>query len=131
MEIAVCKQCKKMFNKISNSTICSACQEKLETVFQQVKDYLWENKGASLSEISEKFDVSPKQIEKWLRDGRLQLAEDSVINFTCVNCGEKITTGKYCVLCARKVERELSPVTNNAVKPQKVHDKDRMRFLNS
>ena len=74
-----CRKCGKLFNYVSGPPICMACRDDLEAKFQEVKAYIQDHVQASIPEVSEACDVSKNQIQQWLKDERLQLAEGSGI----------------------------------------------------
>ena len=109
-EVRACKICGRIFNYIYGDEVCPACKETQEDLFHRIKDYLWDNRGATEAEVAEIFDVSHKQLLMWLREGRLELCENSVIKLECEKCGAPILTGRLCKDCLAKqkeVVREL------------------------
>lgn len=134
MEVKVCRNCKKMFQYIAGPALCPKCRQLEEDYFQQVKEYLREHPGDSLYEVSKQTEVSAALIEKFLREGRLQVSADSPIELTCERCGSKIITGRYCNKCKTTISNELNEVKQSIIKPiEKTTDdaKERMRFLKS
>jgi flagellar operon protein (TIGR03826 family) len=135
MDVRNCKECKRLFNYIGGPQLCDACKDKLEDKFQEVKEYLWENPKATVAEISEAKEVSTNQLRQWIREERLQLADDSPIAITCENCGKKIITGRYCQECKNKMARGLTEEFGLGKKapdpePSKRQDSsNKMRFL--
>ena len=132
MEVKICSGCKKMFQYISGPTLCPRCRKLEEEYFQKVKNYLRENPGANMYEINEATEVSMTLIEKFLKQGRLQVTADSPICLTCERCGKRITTGRYCTTCKKEVTDEIETVKRNlrATLVEKDDEKARMRFLN-
>ena len=43
MEVTNCRSCGRLFNVLSNETICPNCQKKLDDKFKEVKEFLDEN----------------------------------------------------------------------------------------
>ncbi|SDB06255.1 flagellar protein [Eubacterium oxidoreducens] len=132
MEVKNCKECGRLFNWMNGPKICPACVKKVEDKFQEVKEYVRNNKGASLEQISEDNDVAIKQIKQWVREERLVFAEDSMVGIDCELCGKMIRTGKYCNECKDKVQNNLATGIKQKpkVEPKKpVKDNPRMRFL--
>lgn len=135
MDVRNCKECKRLFNYIGGPQLCDACKDKLEDKFQEVKEYLWENPKATVAEISEAKEVSTNQLRQWIREERLQLADDSPIAITCENCGTKIITGRYCQECKNKMARGLTKefgLEKKAPEPEPAKKQDssnKMRFL--
>ena len=60
----------------------------------EIKEYIRDNKVASISEISDKFEVSTKQIEQWVREERLCFTDDSPIGLQCECCGAAPRAGR-------------------------------------
>ena len=54
----------RFFNHIGGAPICPACREKEEEDFQRVKKYLYENPGASLTQVSTELEISVEMIKK-------------------------------------------------------------------
>ena len=70
MDVRNCRQCGKLYNYIGGSyrNLCPSCIKQLEDKFVEIKEYIRDNKVASISEISDKFEVSTKQIEQWVKN---------------------------------------------------------------
>ncbi len=132
MDVRPCKNCKRLFNYLSGPAICTACREKLEEKFQQVKDYIRENPTASLQNVSESNEVSVKQLKTWVREERLTFSDDSPVGIECMNCGAMIKCGKYCENCKGKMINTLNK-SIEVEKPEppepRKSDGNRMRFL--
>jgi len=128
-----------MYSYITGIPICDQCKQKDEDDFQKVKKYIYENRGASMKEISDDCEVSVEKITRFLRDGRLEIKEGSNIILECENCGQPIKSGKYCPECSKKLERELTRAGNTAANntSRENDDKDSkpkgggMRYLKS
>lgn len=135
MDVRNCKNCKRLFNYLGGDQICPACKEELENKFTKVRDYVWDNKNASMEQISEECEVSVKQIKQWVREERLVFTDDSSIGIECENCGALIKSGRYCDACKASMANNLSSVIKKpepAAEPKKKSkDKDRMRFLDN
>jgi len=87
--------------------ICEVCKKQEEEDFEKVRKFLREFPGATIQEVSAATDVSPQLIYKFLRDGRIEVAQDSPIALLCENCGVRITSGRFCVNCSRKLANEM------------------------
>ena len=132
MEVRNCKNCKRLFNYLQGPPICPACQDELEKKFQQVKDYVWDHRNATMEQIAEENEVTTKQIQQWVREERLTFSDDSPVGIPCENCGKLIKTGRFCPDCKNVIKDDFKSVTRQAPKPQikkPTKDHDRMRFL--
>ena len=134
MDVRNCRQCGKLYNYIGGSyrNLCPSCIKQLEDKFVEIKEYIRDNKVASISEISDKFEVSTKQIEQWVREERLTFTDNSPVGIECENCGAMIRTGRFCDACKNKMASNLKKMYEMPPKEDKgvrQRDKDRMRFL--
>ena len=131
MEVRACRTCKRLFNYITGPVRCPACSEALEKKFQKVKQYIWDNKTASLQEIAEANDVSVGQLRQWVREERLCFTEESPVGLECESCGTTIKTGRYCENCKMKLGSTLMSVLPKEKGPEiKPRDsKSRMRSI--
>lgn len=133
MEVRNCRKCGRIFNYVLGAPICPACREKTEEKFQEVKEFIRANKGASIPEISEVCQVETSQIHQWIREERLVFADDSPIGVNCENCGTMIKTGRFCDKC----KAEMANTFRSSIQKPKVQpvvkkdnrDNPRMRYL--
>lgn len=135
MNVRNCRKCGKIFNYVSGPPICIQCREKLEEKFQEVKKFIQDHHGASIPEVADACDVSTNQIQQWLRDERLELAEGSGIALLCENCSAPILSGRFCDKCKNSMANKLSDSIKKPEAPKPQVKKDtkenpKMRFLN-
>lgn len=116
--------------------ICPRCKDEQETKFQEVKEYVREHHGADISEVSQECEVDPGQIRQWIREERLQFADDSPIRIACESCGTMIRSGRFCDKCKAEMTNGFKQAMghNKAPEPAKSPEMpksshDRMRFL--
>ena len=134
MNVRNCKSCGCIFNYVTGQVICPACREKLEKKFQEVKEYIQENKSVGIQEVAQACDVDVNQIRQWLREDRLELATDSALYLNCESCGLPIRSGRFCDKCKANMTRELQSVIKSN-KPAESRtsknqtDNAKMRFL--
>ncbi len=113
-DVRNCRKCGKIFNYIGGMPICPACKDKEEETFKKVKEYLWDNPGASMSEISDALDVSVEQIKAYLKEGRLEIIGDEAnIVLECEMCGKSIKTGRFCNNCQKSLSNDFKNVASN------------------
>lgn len=134
MDVRNCRKCGRIFNYVLGVPICPACREKAEEKFQEVKDYIRENKGATIPEISEACQVETSQIHQWIREERLVFSDDSPIGINCENCDAMIKTGRFCEKCKAEMVNSLrsSIKKPEAPKPEpqrRRSEKEKMRYL--
>ena len=136
MDVRNCRNCGRIFNYVVGPMICPACKEEAEKKFQEVKDFIRDNKKAGIGEICENCDVTEKQIKQWVREERLTFGDESPIGIDCEGCGVMIKSGRYCDKCKNDLARGLMSAASSTKKDddESIHSTQRgagpkMRFL--
>jgi flagellar operon protein (TIGR03826 family) len=107
-DVRNCRRCGKIYNYIGGQPICQICKDQDEGDFKRVKEYLYQNPGATLSEVSTVLEVSVEKIKAYLKDGRLEIVgSDSNMVLECETCGKSIKTGRYCNDCSSGLSKDL------------------------
>jgi len=106
MEVINCNDCGRIFNSVMGIKTCPACLKRDEAKFKLIKEYIYDNPGATIEEVSENLNVTKKTILFYLKEGRLEtIGQQKVLN--CENCGVAISYGKYCNDCSREMALNL------------------------
>lgn len=126
MNVKNCTRCGKIYN-YDGFRICPTCRRDDEKDFQKVKEYLYDNPGANIPEVSEATGVDSKKIIDFLRAGRLEVGNDSNLILECENCGVSIRTGRFCDRCATDLQKELGQVVS-AARPQTSVERKEEKF---
>lgn len=127
MDIRNCTRCGKIY-QYDGFKICPTCRREDEEDFLKVREYLYDYPGANLQEVHEATGVATSKIIEFLRQGRLEVAEESNLILQCEKCGTSIKTGRYCDKCALELKRELSSAINRPGVPIK-REKERFRVV--
>ena len=133
MNVRNCRMCGRLFNYIAGNPVCPACKDELEKKFQEVKQYIYDNRDTSVPSVAEACDVDESIIRQWVREERLVFSEGSVTGLNCEICGSPISTGRYCDKCKMDTMNAFSSAGRRPVEPQKKErhqEGNRMRFLN-
>lgn len=121
MAIKNCKSCGKIFNALSsNDRICPVCKQADVDNFKKVKEYLYKNRGANIPTVSEATGVAQKDIVRYLREDRLEVADLSEIGIPCERCGTNIKSGRFCPSCLSEMNRDFSSAIKSSAPLQKV-----------
>ena len=105
--IANCSGCGKVFVKGIND-VCPDCMKDVEEKYEKCLAYLRENKSANINELSKETGASIKQITRFIKEGRLSLADAPNLEYPCELCGILIKEGNYCLSCVEKSRKVLS-----------------------
>lgn len=134
MNVRNCRKCKRLFNYAVGPVICPACRDEMEAEFQKVKKYVQEHAHCDIRTVSEECEVDQNQIRQWVREERLEFADDSGVGLNCEKCGKMIKTGRFCPECKNSMTNSFNSVINSsrpAPEPVKKQEKEspKMRFL--
>ena len=108
MNVMNCVRCRKLFNYSGfGPRLCPACQKQDEDKYQLVKKYLYEFPGATLTDVANGTGVEPGLIERYLREGRLEVSSNSLMEIPCEKCGRPIKSGRFCDACSKNIATGL------------------------
>lgn len=122
MDVRNCKKCGKIYNYDGFKT-CPTCRKEDEVDFRKVKEYIYENSGANISDVEEATGVDSGKIIEFLRQNRLEIAEGGNLILECEICGISIKSGRFCDKCSHDLQKELG----GAIKP-KEKEKETAKF---
>lgn len=110
-DVRNCRKCGRIYNYLGGPPICPVCKQAEEEDFQKVKEYLYDNPGATITQVSTELDIGIEKIKRFLKEGRLEITgDDGNMILECENCGKSIKSGRFCDAC----ERDLTAGFRNA-----------------
>lgn len=86
---------------------CEKCNALDYDDYGKARLYIEEHPGATAAQIEENMGVSQKTIRLMLKDGRLEIREDSKSFLRCEVCGKSIRSGQFCPECEKNVHRRI------------------------
>lgn len=116
MAVRQCLRCRSIFNYIRGDVLCPKCKDEEEKQFKVVRKFLRQYPKSTIHQTVNETGVNVKLINKYLREGRLEISDDSPIGIDCSRCGQMIKSGMYCPSCAAEVKQELNSAVNNVKK---------------
>jgi len=102
MNIDNCPRCGKIFAKGFND-VCPACTREIDKEYETCANYLRENRGASITLLSDETGVSIRQITKFIREGRISLMDAPNLSYPCESCGVLIQSNNLCDSCRKRL----------------------------
>ena len=111
---------------------CDNCKEFDLRDFDAVRNYIFEHGTATMVEVTMATGVEMKYIEQYLREGRLEIPENSKIFIKCELCNVDIRFGRYCKDCAVKMSKDFKGVLDEyeiGEKPKKTKLEGKLHFL--
>ncbi len=127
----VCLRCKRLFTYPGfGSMYCQECRVIDEENRQRVKEFLNEHGAANMYEICEATGLKESMIRQYLRDGMLEIPENSPVFIKCERCGCDIRSGRWCPECAAQMTADLKGGYVGVGDKPKKDVSGKMRFLN-
>ena len=108
LQFKKCKTCGRIFQSISGFE-CPDCIDEREKKFALVKEYLYQEPGASLDMIVENTGVDSKLVIRFLKEGRLEMQNSGGL-LKCEKCGAPVSSGTMCNACKDKLSRAMQRV---------------------
>ncbi len=115
-EIKNCRRCRKIIMYTMGPQLCEDCKKLEEEEFQKVRKFVRDYPGATIQEVSAATEVPQNTIHKYLKDGRLEVAENSPIAIQCEKCGARIRSGRFCAQCSASLARDMMNAGRTLVK---------------
>lgn len=98
---------------------CKSCGAIFLDDYGKVRKFIEVNGPSPAVIISEETGVSIDKINELLRQGRVEIPENSDIFIKCESCGTDIRYGKYCPTCAARLSKTLKGVYEAGEVPRK------------
>lgn len=128
-----CQVCQdKLFHIGSGQYKCRSCESVEYDDFGKIKALLDEKGSLPIYTISELTGVSMETIEFLLKDGQVELTENSKYFLDCGKCGCSIRSGRFCIDCATELAKGVQRIFYNEVgEKAKIQTNAKMHFLHT
>jgi flagellar operon protein (TIGR03826 family) len=112
MSLANCPNCGNLFVKNPFRDICESCYREEEEAFEKVYRFLRkrENRMATMAQIVDATGVKESLLMKFIKSGRLKLAQFPNLGYPCDRCGKLIREGRLCANCSKDLNKQLEMV---------------------
>lgn len=132
MDVRACRGCRRLFHYIAGEELCPECKEKMESKFQEVRDYIADHENVTARQIIKDCNITMLQLKNWLGDDRLHIADEMNVYSCCEVCGKEIFSGSFCNVCKRQIVNGLGSAMQVNKKPvtcTRKRDTPKMRFI--
>ncbi len=118
-----CKICRRVFKPEGMSKICPSCDIRDDSVYKDIKEYLYKHPGTSSEVLETLFGVKKETIVRYLKEYRLEITNPEVTYYlVCEVCHTPIRTGRFCEKCepaAIRSERKGSSIYRQPLRDEK------------
>ena len=111
MELDNCPNCEAIFVKSAFRDVCEVCAKEEEADFEEVYQFIRKrnNRTASMDQVIEATGVKEERIIKFVKTGRLRLAQFPNLGVPCETCGAPVKDGgRLCASCTDGLRKDLA-----------------------
>lgn len=109
-QLTNCPNCDRLFVKNAFRDLCDTCYKEEEAAYEKVYQFIRkrENRSATLTEVVNATEVEEKLIIKFIKKGRLRVAQYPNLGYPCQKCGTLIKDGKLCGSCKDELSKQIT-----------------------
>lgn len=130
-ELMNCPNCGSLFVKTNIRDVCETCYKEEDKAFQTVYTFIRkkENRTATIIETSEGTGVDEELIIKFIKTGRLKLAQFPNLGYPCQKCSTLIREGNLCGDCTNELRSELSVFEKEEERKRELKEREKRTYL--
>ncbi|MFC4323365.1 TIGR03826 family flagellar region protein [Litchfieldia salsa] len=126
-ELANCPKCGTLFMKNNIRAVCDGCYKEEDLKFKTVHEFIRkrENRTATIKEVVAATGVEEDLIYRFIRTGKLQLAQFPNMGYPCDSCSTLIREGKLCKNCAGGIRSQMSQLEKEQEHAKKLKEAEK------
>ncbi|MEH7384282.1 TIGR03826 family flagellar region protein [Bacillus sp. JJ1521] len=130
-ELMNCPSCGSLFVKTNLRDVCEKCYKEEERAFETVYKFIRkrENRTATISEAAEGTGVEEELIIKFIRIGKLKLAQFPNLGYPCQKCHTIIREGVLCDDCSNELRSELSIFEQEEERKKEIREREKRTYF--
>lgn len=109
MELSNCPNCDSLFVKNNFREVCDSCYKEEEAKFDKVYQFIRkrDNRTATMKQVVAATEVEETLIIRFIKSGRLRIAQFPNLGIPCEKCGKAIHEGKLCTDCIKSLRSDI------------------------
>ncbi|MEH7381347.1 TIGR03826 family flagellar region protein [Bacillus sp. JJ1533] len=130
-ELMNCPNCGAVFVKTNLRDVCEKCYKDEQIAFETVYKFIRkrENRTATIFEASEGTGVDEELIIKFIRTGKLKLAQFPNLGYPCQKCRTIIREGILCDDCSKELRGELSTFEQEEERKKEIREREKRTYF--
>lgn len=132
-ELSNCPNCGEIFYKNKFRDVCEKCwkaeEEEYNTVYQFMRKR--ENRAATIEQVVVQTGVKEETILKYIKKGRIQIAQFPNFGYPCDRCGRIIRKGKLCDKCSGQIIGDLKTFEREEQRKKEMLLRERRTYYSS
>lgn len=127
MDLYNCPNCNSLFVKTKFRDVCDACYKEEEEQFDRVYEYIRKknNRTASMVQVVEATGVEEELIIKFVKTGKLRIAQFPNLGVPCEKCGTVIRSGRLCDPCSDLIRSGLETYESEEKRRLEIEERDK------
>jgi hypothetical protein len=101
-----CPRCGKVFQKNLRNQ-CTDCSSQLDSMLNNSLEFLRRNHRSTREEVSRATGVTIEQLDAWMKEGKLLLADYPNMHYACASCTKPIRKHKLCTDCTCRLNKDI------------------------
>ncbi|WP_445487925.1 TIGR03826 family flagellar region protein [Niallia sp. 03133] len=129
-KLANCPKCGDLYVVNNLRDICQKCWKQEEGDYETVSQFIRkkQNRTAQMDEVVEATGVERSLIYKFIKKGRIKLAQFPNLGYPCAKCGTEIREGKLCSSCLGELQKGLKSLEAEEERKQELTRRQRTYF---
>ncbi|MEH7235781.1 TIGR03826 family flagellar region protein [Bacillus sp. JJ1562] len=130
-ELLNCPNCGSLFVKTNLRDVCEKCYKEEEIAFETVYKFIRkrENRTATIYEAAEGTGVDEELIIKFIRTGKLKLAQFPNLGYPCRKCRTIIRDGVLCDDCSKELRSELTTFEQEEERKKEILEREKRTYF--
>lgn len=127
MNLANCPNCDALFVKTTFRMVCDVCYKEEEAQFNKVYEFIRKssNRTATMAQVVEATEVEEELIIRFVKSGKLRLAQFPNLGIPCEQCGKPINDGRLCKECSQNFGKELKTFEKEEDRRKEIIERDK------
>jgi flagellar operon protein (TIGR03826 family) len=129
-ELGNCPQCGDIYVLNNIRDVCLNCYKEEEADFEKVYQFIRkkQNRTAQMEEVVEATGVQKTLIYKFIKKGRIKLAQFPNLGYPCAKCGTIIREGKLCQSCLSGIQNDLNLVEKEGKRKREMEERNKAAY---
>jgi len=128
-----CPKCGDIYVKNNIRDICPKCFKQEEADYEKVYQYIRkkQNRTAQMDEVVEATGVERSLIYKFIKKGRIKLAQFPNLGYPCSKCGALIREGNLCTSCLAGIKNDLNLINKEEERKNEINNRNATYFTSN
>lgn len=131
-EFGNCPRCGDIYVLNNVREVCPNCYKKEESDYEKVYQFIRKkhNRTAQMDEVVDATGVERSTIYKFIKKGRIKIAQFPNLGYPCAKCGTIIREGNLCNPCLTGIQKDLKNIEKEEDRKKEMNNKNSTYYTN-